>query len=42
MSVHGYRFSNLTPEQIEEIKKIENDINQNSDKEVILLAFDKD
>ena len=42
MSVNGYKFSNLSTEQIEEIKKIEDHINKKSTKEVILLAFNKE
>ncbi|WP_176714134.1 hypothetical protein [Orenia metallireducens] len=42
MSREDYQFSNLTQEELAEIKMIENKINQdNPDKEIILLAYNR-
>ncbi|GAB6099266.1 hypothetical protein JCM16358_11450 [Halanaerocella petrolearia] len=39
MSIKGYEFSHLNQEQLDRIKKLEGEINQDADSEVILLAF---
>lgn len=42
MPVNGYEYSNLKQEHLEEIKRLEGQINRDSDKEIILLAFNKE
>ncbi|GAB6138223.1 hypothetical protein [Halanaerobaculum tunisiense] len=39
MAINGYQYTDLTSEQLNRIKEIEEDINQASDEEIILLAF---
>lgn len=38
----GYGFSNLDQEKLKKIQQTEKEINQNTDQEVILLAFSKE
>ncbi|WP_282706959.1 hypothetical protein [Natroniella acetigena] len=42
MAVNGYKYTDLNQEQLEKIKNIEAEINQDSNDEVILLAFNRD
>jgi hypothetical protein len=40
-TAHQYEFAELSASEIEEVNKIQNKLNQNQQKEIILLAYEK-